>query len=171
MVVQRRPLVLGIFIIVSHFGSPGLGQHRPARTYETAPTDISRLGLRTLAATVPPIDLSAQAAAQRVVSAEVADTLKELGQPSVGAPFGDARDDCKVSLRKFDWRDHGGVTAVRNQDNCGECFVFGAMGAFEQLLDCAKAGPCGGGWHVRITGGTQTQWMSRNVLVGEMTLF
>ncbi len=34
----------------------------------------------------------------------------------------------------WDWRDHAGVTAIRDQGGCGSCWAFGTMGAFESLL-------------------------------------
>jgi cathepsin K len=83
---------------------------------------------------------------------------RALGQESA-SPFG-VRRDLPVS---YDWRQHGGVTPVRNQSSCGSCWDFAALGALEsailihgdvaldlseqQILSCATPGSgCGGGW-------------------------
>jgi len=62
----------------------------------------------------------------------------------------------------LDWRKRGKVTPVRNQMNCGSCWAFATVGAYEgsylirnntsldvseqAVLNCSGSGTCGGGW-------------------------
>jgi cathepsin L len=69
---------------------------------------------------------------------------------------------CNVSGSYWDWRLSGDVTPVHDQGNCGSCWAFGTIGAYEGsysirvahdpdaaeqcVLSCSGAGTCDGGW-------------------------
>ncbi len=83
------------------------------------------------------------------------------------------------SQSSLDWRKSGKVTPVRDQDGCGSCWAFGAMGAYEgsylirnrvavdtseqHVLNCSSSGSCGGGWHAGVFA-----WMITNGTASEL---
>lgn len=77
------------------------------------------------------------------------------------------------SPASLDWRVFGAVQGVKNQQQCGSCFVFSALGALEtahwrkyrvlpdlaeqHAVDCSQANGCSGGWM-----GNVYDWIKRN---------
>ncbi|WP_375779169.1 C1 family peptidase [Bradyrhizobium sp. ma5] len=132
-----------------------------APTYTTGDTGVSDRDLQKIAATAVPPTLALQAQAQFKLSVSVANN--PAAQTLGAKPAATLLEGCDPQAAAFNWFDKGAVSPVKDQKNCGDCFVFAATAAFEaswylqnherisvseqQLLDCAGAGNCSGGWH------------------------
>jgi len=110
----------------------------------------------------------------------------KIGAPQDCSATNKKKSNKKVNLeelpKSWDWRDHNGVSPVKNQGNCGSCWTFSTVGALEahslikygsfvplseqQLVDCAQAfnnNGCDGGLpsqafeYVMYAGGLSTE--------------
>ena len=124
-------------------------------TFEVVYTDALDRDLKALTGARIPANLAQQVKAQ---NAKAAILLRGFHNKSKANNIGG------VTMPSFDWRQHNGVTPVRNQGTtCGSCWEFAAHGALEgsylindgltidsseqNSLDCNTVGDdCGGGW-------------------------
>lgn len=147
-------------------------------SFQIGYTAAAEKSLATLAGTRAPADLPALAQRQNAEAAKFLQVDEQAKQeylkvhPNALPEIPVYKLPCTV-LRSFDWRRQNKVTAVRDQDGCGSCWAFGAMGAYEgsylirnnvaidtseqHVLNCSGAGSCGGGWHAGVF-----NWMISN---------
>jgi C1A family cysteine protease len=143
-------------------------------TFSVGYTDALDVPITQLAKTIFPSDFLMEAKKQ---DAFVKEALPILGEAPDGGPLPQlgaektpstavaAATTC-AGLTTYDLRAHGLMTPVRNQGNCGSCWDFGAMGAYESaylkrngvqidtseqyVLSCAGAGSCNGGYYTPV---------------------
>jgi len=133
-------------------------------TFEVGYTTALDKPLERLAGTRAPADLKEKAKVQNDLAAKLlkADQASRDAYLKGKQTLPEMKRACSPTAAKFDWRTSGKVTPVRDQDGCGSCWAFTAIGAFEgshairnnalidaseqSVLNCSGGGSCGGGW-------------------------
>lgn len=137
-------------------------------TFEVGYTTALDQSLERLAGTRAPADLADRARKQNELAAKMlaVETAARDAYVKKGQALPELKRACSAKLAAFDWRTANKVTPVRDQDGCGSCWAFTALGAFEgshairnsalidvseqSVLSCSGGGTCGGGWWATV---------------------
>ena len=127
-------------------------------TFDVGYTTALDRSPQSLAATRVPSNLPDLIRSQNARSLALGKALGPKYEITVCSP----KPVCNANSSSFSWYSVGKVTPVRDQGNCGSCWDFTTMGAFEaayaikneywidtaeqQILSCSGAGTCAGGW-------------------------
>ena len=103
-----------------------------SRSFEKEAAVTRRLSIQ-FNAQQPTIDLSNPYPITSVSTEYASEELLEGSFSSSESPD-NSLDSADYLPAAFDWRDHGGVTPIRNQRTCGSCWAFATVGAMESAI-------------------------------------
>jgi C1A family cysteine protease len=155
--VRRAAAVVALVVTA---GSMGCGRQDQSASQQTAtasspqPSPPPSKPASHTTGLVPPADLEARIASQKPLADRFAAVIG--GALASGTV-------CDPHAHHVDLRSSSNMTDVRDQGQCGACWAFATIGAFEssykvqnnhgavdaseqQLVNCSGAGHCAGGW-------------------------